>query len=556
MNTEINIKLKDNAIPYVAPIRRVAHALQEPLRMELEKLVDESILRKLKIDEKSEWLNSFVCIRKPNGSICLCLDPTHLDKFIVRPHHNSKTLDDILPKLVGAKKFSIVDSTKSFFNLSLTKRASLLTTFGTMYGRYCYLRVPMGASLSSDVYQFKVDEIFQDIAQCEGIADDIIIFGHNDDDHDQTLYAVLDRAREVGMRFNPDKCIFKQDSISFYGVTLRKHGVKPDPRKVQAVKQLPEPRTEALLQSFLGIVNYLSRFSPNIAKMTINLCGLLKKGNEFIWQEQHSKDFQAIIHELCSPKLLKYYDSKKDLYLEVDASQKAIGMALLQSVKNDHAHGVDKFKLDARVEDPENKPIPHDLMPVAYGSKTLTDAESRYANIERELLGVVARVEKFHTFCYGRSTYILSDHKPLSAIVKKDLVNAPPRFQRLLLRLQKYNIQIQYKPGKSMIFADHLSRNVHPTPNDELTLPNLDLEISTLELNASPSKLQLIKQESEHDPQLLLLKKFIIQIWPKDIKQCPIPIKFFWNFRDELSMVDGIVVRVVELWSHPNSGQN
>ena len=115
----------------------MAHALQEPLRLELEKLVDEGILQKLKIDEKSEWLNSFVCIRKPNGSIRLCLDPTHLNKYIVHPHHNSKTLDDILPKLAGAKKFSIVDSTKSFFNLSLTRKASLLTTFDTMYGHYC-----------------------------------------------------------------------------------------------------------------------------------------------------------------------------------------------------------------------------------------------------------------------------------------------------------------------------------------------------------------------------------------------------------------------------------
>ena len=211
MHTEIDIKLRDDAIPYVAPIRCVAHALQEPLTMELEKLVDEGILRKLKIDEKSEWLNSFFCVRKPNGSIHLCLDPTHLNKYIVRPHHNSKTLDDILPKLVGAKKFSIVDSTKSFFNLSLTKRASLLTTFGTMYGRYCYLRVKMGASLSSDVYQFKVDKIFPDIPQCEGIADDIVIFGCNDTDHDQALYAVLDRAREVGMRFNPEKCINSEE---------------------------------------------------------------------------------------------------------------------------------------------------------------------------------------------------------------------------------------------------------------------------------------------------------------------------------------------------------
>ena len=94
-----------------------------------------------------------------------------------------------------------------------------------------------------------------------------------------------------------------------------------------------------------------------------------------------------------------------------------------------------------------------------------------------------------------------------------------------------------------MIFTDHLSRNVHPTPSDEPTLSNLDLEISSLELNASPTKLQLIKQESERDPQLLLLKKFIIQGWPKDIKQCPTPIESFWNFRDELSIVDGIVVK-------------
>ena len=188
MNAKIDIKLRDDAVQYVAPIRRVAHVLQEPLHLELEKLVDEGILHKLKIDEKSEWLNSFVCLHKPNGSIRLCLDPTHLNKYILRPHHNSKTLDDILPKLSGAKKFSIVDSTKSFFNLGLTERASLLTTSSkgsTGKG------VPMGASLSSDVYQYKVDEIFQDIPQCVGIADDIVIFGYGDHDHDTTLYSVL-----------------------------------------------------------------------------------------------------------------------------------------------------------------------------------------------------------------------------------------------------------------------------------------------------------------------------------------------------------------------------
>ena len=209
-------------------------------------------------------------------------------------------------------------------------------TFGTMFGHYCYLRVPMGASLSSDVYQYKIDEIFQDIPQCVGIADDIVIYGYNDHDLHATLYSVLNRACKVGMKFNLDKYAFKRDNISFYGVTFSAEGVKPDPRKIDAIKNLPEPRTEALLQSFLGIVNYLSRFSPNIAKMMCNLRALLKKNTEFLWLPQHSVNFKAIVQELCSLKLLKYYDSTKKLYLEVDASQKAIGMALLQSVQNEH----------------------------------------------------------------------------------------------------------------------------------------------------------------------------------------------------------------------------
>ena len=208
--------------------------------------------------------------------------------------------------------------------------------FGTMYGCYYYLRVPMGASLSSNVYQFKKDEIFEDISQCVGIADDIVIFGYDDHDHDKTLYNVLDRAQEVEMKFNPDKCKFKKDSISFYGVMLSADGVKPDPRKIDALKNLPEPRTESLLQSFLGMVNYLSRFSLNIAKMMCNLRALLKKNIEFLWLPQHSINFKAIVQELCSPELLKYNDSTKKLYLEIDGSQKATGMALMQSVQNEH----------------------------------------------------------------------------------------------------------------------------------------------------------------------------------------------------------------------------
>ena len=128
------------------------------------------------------------------------------------------------------------------------------------------------------------------------------------------------------------------------------------------------------------MVNYLSRFDPNIASLTHNLRELLKKRSEPKWMDVHLIDFKKIIEPLCRErKILKYYKPDLDLFLETDASGKGIRMALLQSEENER----------------------NSLYPIAYGSKALTPAETRYTNIERELLGVVGALEKFHYFTFG-----------------------------------------------------------------------------------------------------------------------------------------------------------
>ena len=136
-------------------------------------------------------------MKKSNGKIRLCLDPTHLNKWIIRPHHSAKLVYDILHRLNGAKYFTVVDSTSSFFNHKLDKESSKLTTFGTPFGRCRYLRMPMGASLSSDVYQYKVDGHLEHIENCVAIADDIIIFGFNPDctNHDMTCKASNEQSK-------------------------------------------------------------------------------------------------------------------------------------------------------------------------------------------------------------------------------------------------------------------------------------------------------------------------------------------------------------------------
>ena len=311
MDSEISIKLKEGPIPHVEPIRCVPHAMQEPLKTELDKLCKEGIPHKVDISEPIEWLNSFVCVKKSNGKIRLCLDPTHLKKWIIRPRYSAKLIDDILHRLNGTKYFTVVDSTSSFFNHKLDEESSKLMTFGMPFGRYRYLRMPMGASLSSDVYQYKVDGHLEHIENCVAITDDIIIiFGFNPDgtNHNMTVRQIMNKAKEVGMRFNPAKCQFKCEEVKFFGMVLNRQGVVPDPAKIEALSKLPEPKTEVLLQSFLGMINYLSRFEPKIADLTHRLRSLLKKSNEFIWTDVHSDDFKRLIDIMCnSPKLLRYY---------------------------------------------------------------------------------------------------------------------------------------------------------------------------------------------------------------------------------------------------------
>ena len=167
-----------------------------------------------------------------------------------------------------------------------------------------------------------------------------------------------------------------------------------------------------------------------------------------------------------SPKLLRYYRPDLDLYLETDASGVAIGMALLQSEQNGRSS----------------------LYPTAYGSKTLTSAETRYANIKHKLLGLVGGLEKFNYFTFGRPVVISTDHKPLIAISKKSLVSTPPRLQHLLLRLANYNVELQWIPGKEMIFSDHLSHNVTSDSSKKPTCEGLDLKIHDFYLNASDDR--------------------------------------------------------------------
>ena len=201
------------------------------------------------------------------------------------------------------------------------------------------------------------------------------------------------------------------------------------------------------------MVNYLGQFIKDMSQLTHNMRLLLKKNALFQWTESHEANFQKLKESISSDTCLMYFDTSKPITLQVDASQVGLGGVLLQ-------------------EDSQGR-----TRPVAYASKALTPCETRYANIEREMLAVALGCIKFHHYLYGRKFVCQTDHKPLEDIHLKHLSDAPPRLQRLLLKLQPYDITIKYVPGQKVPVADALSR---VSPSGRTEIKGLDVTIHDL----------------------------------------------------------------------------
>jgi len=184
--------------------------------------------------------------------------------------------------------------------------------------------------------------------------------------------------------------------------------------------------------------------------------------------------------------------------------------------------------------------------PIAFASRSLTDAETRYAQIEKELLAVLFGLERFNQYTYGRQVQVESDHKPLESILKKPLSAAPPRLQRMLLRLQKYSFDLTYCPGKELIVADTLSRAYRQTNTSEM---NMDSEIECYvhmimsNIQIADTQLEAIKNGTKRDDKMTKLREMIQKGWPNDKHLVPFEIRNFWNCRDELSEMDGLVLK-------------
>ena len=465
-----------------------------------------------------------VTVIKPN-KLRICIDPKDLNRAIKRSHYPIPTIEEVATKLNNAKVFSVLDAKSGFWQVSLDDASSKLTTFNTPYGRFRWLRMPFGISSAPEEFQKRMNNTFEGLKGTAVIADDLLVFGEGNDmetaikDHDQNLRNALQRAREKNLKLNKEKVKLRLTEVPYIGHLLTCDGLKPDPKKVAAIKMMPEPTDVQSVKRFLGMVNYLSKFLPHLSTITEPLRRLEDKDVEWHWDENHQKAFEEVKHLITNHPVLCYYDVTKEVTLQCDASQSGIGAALLQEGQ-----------------------------PVAFTSRALTATERNYAQIEKELLAIVHGCERFDQYVFGRDITVESDHKPLEVILQKPLLAAPKRLQRMMMRLQNYNLKVVYKRGSDMYIADTLSRAYVTSPcqvarEEEEFIRAVEKVDMTKHLPISPERLRELQEKTRDDVTLQDLKKNIQIGWPDEKNRVSPGTRAYYNFRDELVVQNGIIFK-------------
>ncbi|XP_060810750.1 uncharacterized protein K02A2.6-like [Amyelois transitella] len=510
-----HIVIDESVRPVVCAARKVPLGLRDRLAEELKKMESLGVIRK--VTHPTPWVHPLVIAAKKNNGIRICLDPRELNRAVQRAHFQLPTVTELAAKLHGARVFSVLDANSGFWTVSLDEASADLCTFATPFGRYQFLRLPFGISCASEVFHSKMRQLLEGLEGVDNFVDDIICWGKDRQEHDRRLDNLLKRAREINLKFNKDKCKIAVKQVTYLGHVFDAEGMRPDYNKIKAIKEMPVPKDKKSLERFLGVINYLSKFIRNYSESAIPLTTLLKKDSEWQWEESAQQAFETLKQRVCSAPVLALYDVSKPVVLSVDASRDALGAVLMQGGR-----------------------------PVEYASRTLTDAQRRYAQIEKELLAIVFACERFHQYVFGKKEILVeSDHKPLESIFKKPLMSVPARLQRMMLRIQGYDLVVSYKPGKYMYIPDALSRAPLPELYSEEVHENVLYQIQMIinNLPMSKNKLELIKKEITRDLGLKEVLNCIKYGWPDHKCKLQNNIREFWSMKDELFEVDDVIFK-------------
>ena len=287
LKTESHIR--PDAIPFcLYNPRKIPHPLIAKVKSQIETMLQQGVISP--VTAPTKWCAGIVPVLKPNGSVRICVDLTHLNKAVQR----------------DSKIFSKLNANSGFWPIPLDDESKLLTTFVTLFGRFCFNRLPFGISSAPEIFQRTISKVLEGSEGTLCQVDDVLIHGVDQSEHDGRVRAVLHRLQEAGMTLN-DKCEFSRSSIRFIAHIIDSSGTHANPQKTTAVTQFPIPSDVAGIQRFMGMVNHLGKCIPHLADLSDPLRQLLRKDSVWVGGEPQQKALEPIRQALVSPTVLAHY---------------------------------------------------------------------------------------------------------------------------------------------------------------------------------------------------------------------------------------------------------
>ncbi|CAF3487193.1 unnamed protein product, partial [Rotaria socialis] len=498
---QAHIQLKSDAIPKFFKPRPIPFAYLTGVKEEIERNVNAGILERI---DASPWAAPIVPIKKPNGKIRICGDfKVTINAQILVDQHPIPSIDELLSRLNNGEKFTKLDLSDAYLQVELDEQSKSLVVINTPLGLFRYNRMPFGISNAPAIFQRIIDQVIAGISNSIAYLDDILITGKNEEEHLQTLEMVLKRLSEFGFTYNPEKCLFFQDEVSYLGFIIDKNGKRPDPSRVEAIIHMPAPKNVKEIEAFIGKINYYGKFISNFSHKCKPLNELRKKNTRWVWTKECQSSFECLLHEISKTTTLVHCDHRLPLILATDASNYGLGAVLLH-----------------RYSDGSEKPIAH-------ASKTLKNTERNYSQIEKEALSIIFGIKKFHQYLAGRTFELVTDHKPLLSIfnpTKGIPVTTANRLQRWAIYLMGYNYSIRYKPTKLHGNADALSRLRIPYNNSFIDSDAIQINyIQQHLIEQWPLKPEEIAKATTNDDILKQVRHFTLTNWPSSFSKSTNP---------------------------------
>ena len=285
--------------PKQTPCRPIPVLLKETFKQEIDKMLNAGVIKP--VHKATPWISSNVLVETKDKStekpkLHICLDPTNINKAIIHEPCYFCTHEDIAHKLTGATIITVSDCSKGYWHQPLDEESHFMTTFNTEIGRFRFTVMPFKATAAGNVFQIILDTIFLNSDQVVIIIDDMMVIGYQPDesDHDIAFTKFLETTKKNNIKLNYDKIQYKQKEVEFFGETFTAKRCKPSNAKIKAITEMPKPACLEDLQILLGMVQYLSKFSPRIAELAEPLHDLTKKHTPYVWGPEYSLAFNDL----------------------------------------------------------------------------------------------------------------------------------------------------------------------------------------------------------------------------------------------------------------------